>query len=257
MLDKLSGKWAPRPSTGPHKLRECLPLILLLRNRLKYALTYKEAKLIVMQKLVKVDGKVRTDICFPAGFMDVIQIEKTKEMFRLLYSTKGRFAIHRVKKDEASFKLCKVRKIMMGANSVKYAVTHDARTLKFPDPTVKENDTIKVDLATGEMTGLLKMEVGNMVMATGGNNIGRVGQITSIEKHLGRKPIVHIKDKVGHSFNTTMNNVFVIGTGSTPSVSLPKGDGIKLSIMEDVQRKLQARQDASSHRSSKRKAHKA
>lgn len=26
---------APRPSTGPHKLRECLPLVVLLRNRLK------------------------------------------------------------------------------------------------------------------------------------------------------------------------------------------------------------------------------
>ena len=39
LLDKLSGVWAPRPSAGPHKLRECLPLIIMLRNRLKYALT--------------------------------------------------------------------------------------------------------------------------------------------------------------------------------------------------------------------------
>merc|ERR1711977_406734 len=35
----MGGTWAPRPSTGPHKLRECLPLVLILRNRLKYALT--------------------------------------------------------------------------------------------------------------------------------------------------------------------------------------------------------------------------
>lgn len=27
---------APKPSPGPHKQRECLPLILILRNRLKY-----------------------------------------------------------------------------------------------------------------------------------------------------------------------------------------------------------------------------
>ena len=32
---------APRPSPGPHKLRECLPIIVMLRNRLKYALTGK------------------------------------------------------------------------------------------------------------------------------------------------------------------------------------------------------------------------
>ncbi|CAE7558553.1 rps4 [Symbiodinium natans] len=27
MLDKLRGRWAPKPNAGPHKLRECLPLI--------------------------------------------------------------------------------------------------------------------------------------------------------------------------------------------------------------------------------------
>ena len=42
MLDKLTGVFAPHPSTGPHKLRECLPLIISLMNRLKYALTGDE-----------------------------------------------------------------------------------------------------------------------------------------------------------------------------------------------------------------------
>ena len=69
MLDKLGGVWAPRPSTGPHKLRECMPLIILLRNRLKYALNTKEVKYILMQRLIKVDGKARTDKTYPTGFM--------------------------------------------------------------------------------------------------------------------------------------------------------------------------------------------
>ena len=44
---------------------------MLLRNRLKYALTRKEAQTIVMQRLVQVDGKVRTDMNFPAGFQGI------------------------------------------------------------------------------------------------------------------------------------------------------------------------------------------
>lgn len=60
---------APRPSCGPHKMRECLPLSIFLRNRLKYALTYDEAKKILNQRLVKVDGKIRSDKTYPAGFM--------------------------------------------------------------------------------------------------------------------------------------------------------------------------------------------
>lgn len=69
MLDKMGGVWAPKPSAGPHKSRECVPIIVLLRNRLKYALTYQEAKMIVKQRLVSVDGKPRTEMRYPAGFM--------------------------------------------------------------------------------------------------------------------------------------------------------------------------------------------
>ena len=46
MLDKLTGVWAPKPSAGPHKSRESLPLIIFLRNRMKYALTGDEVKMI-------------------------------------------------------------------------------------------------------------------------------------------------------------------------------------------------------------------
>jgi small subunit ribosomal protein S4e len=59
MLDKLAGVFAPKPTSGPHKERECLPLMLVLRNRLKYALTGAEVNAICMQRLIKVDGKVR------------------------------------------------------------------------------------------------------------------------------------------------------------------------------------------------------
>merc|ERR1719321_1453975 len=94
---------SPKPSPGPHKTRECLPLILILRNRLKYALTGREAKAILMERFVKVDGKVRTDVCYPTGFMDVVSIEKSDEYFRLLYDAKGRMTVHRISSEEASY----------------------------------------------------------------------------------------------------------------------------------------------------------
>merc|ERR1719465_127175 len=146
MLDKLGGVWAPRPSSGPHKLRECLPLVVLLRNRLKYALNYKEAKTILIQRLVKVDGKVRMDHTFPAGFMDVVSLEKTKEHFRLLYDTKGRFRVHKISPEEATYKLCRVKDVKKGPKGINYIVTHDARTIRFPDPDVKPHDTVRVNI---------------------------------------------------------------------------------------------------------------
>ena len=66
------------------------------------------------QRLVAVDGKIRTDVNYPAGFMDVITIEKTNENFRLIYDVKGRFAVHRITPEEGRYKLCRVTKVGMG-----------------------------------------------------------------------------------------------------------------------------------------------
>jgi ribosomal protein S4E len=114
MLAKMDGIFAPRPSQGPHKLQECIPLVLILRNRLKYALTMQEVKMICMQRLIKIDGKVRTDTHYPCGFMDVVEIEKSGDKFRLLFNTKKRFVLHRLSDEEKKFKLCRVTKVEIG-----------------------------------------------------------------------------------------------------------------------------------------------
>jgi small subunit ribosomal protein S4e len=241
MLDKLSGKFAPRPSAGPHKLRESMPLIVLIRNKLKYALTYNEAKKVTMSRAIKVDNKVRTDMCYPTGFQDVISIDKTSEHFRMLFDVKGRFLIHRVKKDEATFKLCRVKSVSTAAKGVPVLVTHDGRTIRYPDPLIKVNDSIKLDIATGKILDFIKFEPGNIAYITGGQNCGRIGIITNKERHPGSFDIVHVKDSVGHSFATRLSNVFPIGKGKQPWITLPRGKGVRLSIAEERDRKLAAK----------------
>jgi len=247
MLAKLGGIWAPRPSTGPHKLRECLPLTLVLRNRLKYALTRREVMMIAMRRAVQVDKKVRTDINYPAGFMDVVEIDQTDDRFRLLYDVKGRFALHRIAKEETTYKLCRVQKVTIGNKAsvgrnplqkgvmaaIPYMVTHDGRTIRYPDPLIKVNDTVKYDLVKNKVVGHYKFQPGQLVMITRGANVGRVGEIISSEKHPGSFEIVHLRDRKGNNFATRIGNVFVIGDGKEPAVSLPKGKGIQLSIVEE------------------------
>jgi len=247
MLDKLGGIWAPRPSTGPHKMRESLPVSLILRNRLKYGLTRRECLMIVMRRHVTVDKKVRTDLNYPTGFMDVVEIKDTDEHFRLLYDVKGRFVLHRIGEEETKFKLCRISKVAVGkkasigrnpfqkgqAGSIPYAVTHDGRTIRYADPKIKVNDTVKFDLATNKVTGLFKFDVGQIAMITAGRNIGRVGEIVARDKHPGSFEIIHLRDKRGQDFATRLSNVFIIGEGKTPAVSLPKGKGILQTITEE------------------------
>ena len=158
----------------------------------------------------------------------------------MIYDTKGRFTIHRITAEEAKYKLCKVVKLQIGAKGVPFIVTHDGRTIRYPDPLIKVNDTVKLDLTSGKITEFIKFETGNIAYITGGRNMGRIGTITHREKHLGGFDIVHVKDAVDRTFATRLSNVFTIGQNNKAWISLPRGKGVKHTITEerDLRRKL-------------------
>ena len=179
MLSKVGGIWAIKPSQGPHKLRECIPLNILLRTKLRLALNSKEAKFIVKAKEgnISIDGKV----------------------------------LVKISKEESKYKLCKVTKRIMGPKKIPFITTSDGRTLRYPNPNIKEHDTVKLNLETNEIVDYYKYKIGAQVLIVGGNNIGRAGQIAKIEKHPGSYEIVYIKDTTGKEFSTRLTNIFITG----------------------------------------------
>ena len=109
----------------------------------------------------------------------------------------------------------------------------DVLRIRYPDPAIKVNDTVKIDLATGKIIDFIRFDTAVIAMATGGRNMGRVGVITHRERHDGGFNIVHIKDAIDNSFATRESNVFVIGR-EKPWISLPKGKGVKVCCLSVV-----------------------
>jgi len=239
MLGKLGGIYAKRPSQGPHKLRESIPIQLLLKHKLGYANTSRECTAICQDKEInfKIDGKVRRDIGFPIGIMDNISIEKTGENFRVWFDVKGRVVLRPIKEEEAKYKLLKIKEKALGPNKVPYITTHDARTIRYPHPEVNIGDTIKYDLNTKKITDWSKFDINQTVFITSGNNIGRVGVIQYIERHPGSFDIVHIKDANGKAFATRSGNVFIIGKGKDIWVTIKKDEGQYFTALEERKRR--------------------
>merc|ERR1712168_929668 len=165
--------------------------------------------------------------------MDVITIDKTNEHFRLIYDTKGRFAVHRISAEEAAYKLCRVKKVQIAKNNVPFLVTHDGRTLRYPNPDVK--------VADSKITNWVKFETGNICHVIGGKNVGRIGTIQSRERHPGSFDIVNVKDSAGHTFATRASNIFLLGKGPKPLVSLPRDKGVRKTIAEERDARIQNR----------------
>ena len=84
---------------------------------------------------------------------------------------------------------------------------------------------------------------GASVYLTGGNNIGRIGILQSIEKHPGSFDIAHVKDAFGNVFATRVEYIFVIGDGKNPAISLPKGDGLKLTLIQERDNRVDDEED--------------
>ena len=58
------------------------------------------------------------------------------------------------------YKLCKVKRVSVGPKGVPYITTHDARTIRYPDPLIKVNDTVQVDITTGKIKDFIKFDSG-------------------------------------------------------------------------------------------------
>merc|ERR1711959_517791 len=114
-----------------------------------------------------------------------------------MYDVKGRYTVHKIDEAEAKFKLCKVTKAFVGQRGVPVVVTHVGRTIRYPDPHIKVNDTVKVDLDSGRITDFIKFDIGVLVLCTGGRNMGRVGTLMSRDKMMGATDVVHVCDFAG------------------------------------------------------------
>jgi len=247
MLSKLDGIYATRPRAGPHKLRECIPMSIFLRHKLRYALIEKEVIKIINARHIYVNGKVITDRKYPIGLMDVVSIPRTGENFRMILDNKGRFLAHPIEEKDKEWTVVRiVKKFKARLNRVN-CVAHNSWTFAYPHPDMNVNDSVKViigDKQNPEKHEVIKFRVGAEALCTGGRNKGRIGIISHRTKIPAQQDIVRMTDSTGSVFSTQLRNLFVIGDGKSKALVGYDGrnNGLRKTIMEErVERMKNAR----------------
>lgn len=228
-IHKKEFTWAVKPDSGPHSFEGCMPLAIILRDVLKFAKTRKEAKTIVSQGRVNVDGKVRRRDDFPIGLMDVISIPDIAKSYRVLPSYKG-LTLSQISSEEAKFKLCRIEGKTVVSNGQIQLHLHDGSNLlvkvadsKNPQEDVYGTlDTVKISIPEMQILEHTEMKEKDLAIITGGKNVGKYGKIVEIEKAEGKKrrrSLVTIEDEKGGRYQTTLNFVFAVGA-IKPLISL-------------------------------------
>jgi len=223
--------WAPRPMPGPHPISNCIPLTLIVRDILGFAKTQKEAKIVISQGKLKVDGKIQREGRFPAGLMDVVFIPEVKGTYRILPSRKG-LMLHPIEASETDFKLCRIEdKTIVRGGHIQLNL-HDGTNLLFrakESENVEEEvyetlSTLKISVPNREVLEYIRFVEGAYALVTGGKNAGQHGKIVATEEKPEQKRrdlLVTIEDKNGVKFQTTLDYVFVVGS-TKPEISLPE-----------------------------------
>ena len=221
--------WALKPSPGPHPIERCIPLGIIVRDLLGFAKTMREAKKIIAQGKILVDGRVRCDEHFPVGLMDVVSIPEINVNYRVLPSEKG-LILHEIDDEEAKYKICRIEnKTTVNGGHIQLNL-HDGRNIliRSEDPSnpagniYRTFDTLKISLPSQEILEHLRLEIGMLALFIDGENIGKHGIIREIDERSSikrRRNLVTIEDNKGETYRTILDYIFVIGD-KTPRISL-------------------------------------
>ncbi|MCD6373756.1 MAG: 30S ribosomal protein S4e [Thermococcus sp.] len=223
-LPRKTYKWAVRPRPGPHSMKTSIPLIYIVRDYLGYAKTAREARKILNEGKVLVDGRVRKDYKFPVGIMDVVSIPETGEHYRVLPNRIGKLILHPISEEEAKIKPLRVSNKRMVKGAKVQLNLHDGSNHLV---TMDEKDkyrtayTVLMKVPEREIVEVIPFEVGAYVFVTQGKNVARRGRIVEVRHFpMGWPDVVTIEDENGELFDTLKEYAFVIGK-EKPEISLP------------------------------------
>ena len=229
-IHKKEFKWVIKPKPGPHMKDRSFPLLLILREILGLAKNRKEAKRILSENHVKIDGVIRKKDTFSIGLMDVLDIPIIKKSYRILPMRRRGLGLHVIDGEEKDFKLCKIMNKTVVKGGISQLNLHDGRNIllrksdpeKITEDILKTHDVLKIDVPNYQILDHLSFDVGVFAIVENGKNIGRWGEIIDIEKKEARRPsIVTLKDSNDDQFKTILDYVFPVGK-TEPWISLPE-----------------------------------
>jgi len=166
---------------GAHPKKNAIPTAVLLRDTLKIVTTLREAKSTIYSGKVKVDGVQRKSLHHALGLMDVIELEGTSDIYRLVPSVGHILQPLKIKDSEKSKKLVKVSSkstIKTGKTQIGF---HDGRSL-ISDSKVNVGDSCLIQVPKQKILEVIKLQEKSQVIVTRGVNIGQIGTVEEIKE---------------------------------------------------------------------------
>ena len=166
---------------GSHPKNYSIPTAVLLRDTLKKVKTLREAKSSIYDGKVKIDGVTQKSLHHSIGLMDVIELDGTTDVYRLVPKQGHVLQPIKIDSTEKSKKLAKVKSktnIKGGKTQLGF---HDGRTI-ITDMKANIDDTCLLQIPEQKILDVIKFEKNSQVIVTRGINTGRIGLVNEIKQ---------------------------------------------------------------------------
>ncbi len=203
-------QWVAKSSPGPHSAEDSIPLLTVIRDMLKLADNAREAKRILYEGKVLVDGNVRKDYKLPIGMFDIISVPMLNQQYRALKDTRGMFYLSPIEQGDAK-KLVKIRdKTILKGNKQQLNLSDGSN--KLAEGEFKGSDSLILSIPERNIEERIEFKVGNTAMVIGGKHTGQIGKIKDIIVMKSSQPNrIVIAGDGEKEFETIIDYVYMIG----------------------------------------------
>ncbi|MCY3853989.1 MAG: 30S ribosomal protein S4e [Thaumarchaeota archaeon] len=180
-LNRKSKRFAITVKPGPHKKNYSIPTPILLRDILRFVSTLKEAKFVIYNGKVIIDGLIRKSLHHGIGLMDVIELQNISSQYRMIPLNGKILAPIKIPSEEKSKKIVKVITKSTIKNNKFQIGTHDGRTI-ITNLDIKVGDSCLINIPDQKILDVLKLENTCKVLIIKGINAGKIGTVENIKK---------------------------------------------------------------------------
>ena len=213
-LAKKEKKYVTSTAAGPHD-GSALPLGVWLRDHIHVAENAKEARKILHDRQVLVNGHIATDDHMGVDVFDIITFPKINKHYVILVDQKGRQTDQEISEEAAKVRLVKVaNKTTIRGGKTQINLLDGANFIS--DFACKGKDTLIIGI-TGDDRFVVKEHfpyaVGSQAIIIGGQHTMKSGKITEIKIQASSLPNrVIIETNAGELVETIEDYIFVTGT---------------------------------------------
>ena len=201
-VSRKTSKYLAKLNPGRHSANDSIAITTVIREKIGAASNAAEARLILRNGLVQVNGKQVKEEKYPVGFNDVIVLKPDNATYRITVGRMGTFTIEKIKK-AAPRELKVTGKYVNKGNKIMLRL-HDG-TIIPGNAEIKVNDTVIVK--EGKLDGHIRLEKGAQCLVVKGTHAPEKGTIEAVKEGTAlRSPTVEIKGSSG-AFETLLENI--------------------------------------------------